>query len=69
MRSASAEFLLGSLWGLRDGVCADCSAKMMGSTRHEMVKAANELVLDGSVVSESGACASCQRVGTVARLR
>jgi uncharacterized protein YggL (DUF469 family) len=69
MRSAAAEFLVGSLHGLREGVCADCSAKMMDSTRHEMVEAAKELVLEGSVVAESGACVSCQRVGTVTRLR
>jgi len=69
MPSEAAEFLLGSLHGLREGLCPDCAAWMMGCTRDEMVKATKELILDGSVLADSGVCASCQLVGTVARLR
>lgn len=69
MVSAAAEFLLGSLHGLREGLCPECAAKMMGCERDEMVKATKELILDGSVLAENAVCASCRCVGPVARLR
>jgi len=69
MLSAAAEFLFGSLHGLRGGLCPDCAAQLMDCTRHEMVKAIKELILDGSVLAESAACSGCTRVGVVARLR
>ena len=69
MPSAAAEFLLGSLNGLREGLCPDCAASMMGCTRDEMVKATKELILDGSVLAENAVCASCRCVEPVARLR
>jgi hypothetical protein len=47
MVSAAAEFLLGSLSGLREGLCPGCAATMMGCARDEMVKATKELILDG----------------------
>src|SRR5215470_15246393 len=69
MVSAAAEFLLGSLYGLREGLCPECAATMMGCARDEMVKATKELILDGSVLAENAVCASCRCVGPVARLR
>ena len=69
MLSAEAEFLFGSLHGLRAGVCPDCAASMMGCTRDEMVKATKELILDGSVLAENAECSACTHVGVVARLR
>jgi len=69
MHSAAAEFLLGSLSGLREGLCPDCAARMMDCTRDDMVKATKELILDGSVLAESAACSACTRVAVVARLR
>ena len=68
--SREAEFLLGSLYGLRvEGLCLACAAKMMGSTREEMVKATKELILHGSVLAGHAICSACRHVGPVARLR
>ena len=69
MLSETAEFLLGALYGLRDGLCPACAANMKGCTREEMVKATKELILHGAALAESAACSACQHVGAVARLR
>ena len=68
MLSEAAEFLLGSLRGLRDGLCPRCAANMKGCMREDMVKATKELISHGSVKAGIALCVTCQKVTPVARL-
>ena len=69
MLSEAAEFLLGALYDLQEGLCPACAANMMGCTREDMVKATKELIVDLKVFAGMAFCSSCQRVTPVARLR
>ena len=69
MLSEAAEFLLGALYDLQEGLCPTCAADMMGCTRDDMVKATKELIVDLKALAAVALCCSCQRVTPVARLR
>ena len=64
-----AEFLLAALAPLHQGICVDCGARAMERSAEESLKATKELIANGYALAGLDACALCDEVTLVTRLR
>jgi hypothetical protein len=69
MLSEAAEFLIAALAPLHQGICVDCGARVLERSREESLKATKELIANGYALAGFDACALCDEVKLVTRLR
>jgi hypothetical protein len=69
MLSEAAEFLIAALAPLHQGICVDCGARVLERSREESLKATKELIANGYALAGLDACALCDEVKLVTRLR
>jgi hypothetical protein len=69
MLSEAAELLLAALAPFHEGICVDCGARALERSREESSKATKELIANGYALAGFDACALCDEVKLVTRLR
>jgi hypothetical protein len=69
MLSEAAEFLLAAFAPSPRGICVDCGARALERSREESLKATKELIANGYALAGLDACALCDEVTLVTRLR
>ena len=71
MLSEAAEFLVGALAHLHQGICVECGVWLLERSREESLKATKELIATGYALAVVGVCALCnnQKLTTLLRHR
>jgi hypothetical protein len=69
MLSEAAEFLLAAFGPLRQGICVNCGARALERSAEESLKATKELIANGYALAGFDACALCDEMTLVTRLR
>ena len=69
MLSEAAEFLIAALAPLHQGICVDCAARALERSREESLKVTKELIGSGEALARFEACALCNELKPVTRLR
>jgi hypothetical protein len=69
MLSEAAELLLAAFAPFHEGICVDCGAQALERSREESLKATQELIANGYALAGFDACALCNEVTLITRLR
>ena len=69
MLSEAADFLVGALTHLHQGICVECGASLLERSREESLRATKELITNGYALGVFGVCALCDEKKLTTLLR